>query len=190
MKLLRYILLTLLVAWHGVPAAPPSGGFMPVEKVITYRCQQAQTVVLAHVTDLRIEPIPTGERRIAHIEVRRVLKGKAEHVPHYLSHNIRNPSVTDAIYTYLDSGKPYLVFFGPGAAGTELILPTSPYTEVPLDYAISLTEAACGTPEPEERAPPNNSSKPTPLRSFVERFGLSTIQASATSGSGAAQLRC
>ena len=126
-----------------VGAAPPLGGFRPIEQVVAGGCHGADSVARVRVSRLVVTPFEGGERGVATFEVVRVLRGRAADVPASWTYTRSIPLPTDAFPTRLEPGGEYVVFLS-RANGFQTLQPTGPYADVPVDRVTALAEAACG----------------------------------------------
>ena len=163
MKIALALASCLVIAWSEIEAAPPVGGFTPIEQVVLGGCNFAESVALVRVSSLQLATIEGGEKQTATFEVIRVIKGSAADVPKQRDYSYSVPPETDSFPTRLKSGADYVMFLSEQNRWIEKVLPSGPYAEVPVEHVASLADSACEQPKINE-APPNNSSKPTPLR--------------------------
>ena len=147
MTLLRWLAASLLLASIRVDAAPPLGGFRPIEEVVAGACHVAETVAVARVARVVVEPMPDGEARVATIEVVRVIRGRAADVPATRTFWIQNPPPTDSFPTRVQAGAELVFFVSRKDAGFQAIQPTGPYAHVPVDRVVALAESVCQAPE-------------------------------------------
>ena len=162
MKVPLAVTVCLLIAWSGAIATPPAGGFTPIEQVVLGGCNFADSVALVRVSSLQLASIDGGEKQTATFEVVRMIKGSPADVPRQRDYSYSIPLETDSFPTRLTSGADYVMFLSERNRWIEKVLPSGPYAAVPVERVAALAESACQQSKVHE-APPNSSSKPTPL---------------------------
>jgi hypothetical protein len=147
MKVALVVAGCLLIAWSWTEAAPPAGGFTPIEQVVLGGCNFADSVALVRVSSLQLETIDGGERQTAVFEVIRMIKGSAADVPRQRGYSYSVPPETDSFPTRLKWGADYVMFLSERNRWIEKVLPSGPYAAVPVERVAALAESACQQPK-------------------------------------------